>query len=91
MGVSINIANVVAVDVDGQAGLFVLDPSSGKVYSLSVGEVDPSVAGRIAMAAMGQARADMFDVPRDQIAEVMRAKDRVMEDNKKVLGGQIDA
>lgn len=88
MALSINIANVVSVDIDGDSGLFILDSALGKVYSLSVGEVDPSVAGRILMAARGQTRSDMFDVPRDQIAEVMRAKDRVMEDNNRsTMGG----
>lgn len=92
MGLSINIANVVAVEMDGEAGLFVLDSATGRVYSLSVSEVDPSVAGPIAMAAMGQASADIFEVPRDQIADVMRVKDRVMEDNKKAFfRGSVDA
>ena len=87
MALSINIANVVSVDVDGESGLFVLDPALGKVYSLSVGEVDPSLAGRVLMAARGQTRSDMFDVPRDQIAEVMKAKDRVMDANGKSTRG----
>lgn len=87
MGLSINIANVVAVDLDGEQGLFILDPSNGKVYSFSASEVDPSTAGRIVMAATGQARSEMFEIPQDQIADVMRAKDRVMEDNKGAFAG----
>jgi hypothetical protein len=91
MGVSVNIANVVSADVDGESGLFVMDPSSGKVYALSLSEVEPSLAGRIFMAAMGQNRADMFEVPREQISDVMRAKDAVMESNEKALKGGFDA
>lgn len=87
MSVSINIANLVSVEMDGKSGFFVLDPATGRAYSLSVEEVEPSVAGRIAMAAMGQSRAEMFEVPRDQIAEVMKAKDEVMEGNRKSFGG----
>jgi hypothetical protein len=87
MGLSVNIANVVSVEVDGEKGLFVMDPSSGKVYGLPLSEVDPSMAGRIFMAAMGSNRADMFKVPHDQISEVMKAKDTVMESNKKAFKG----
>jgi NADPH-dependent glutamate synthase beta subunit-like oxidoreductase len=87
MGLSVNIANVVSVEVDGERGLFVMDPSTGKVYGLPLSEVDPSLAGRIVMAAMGQNRADIFDVPGEHISEVMKAKDAVMESNKKALRG----
>jgi hypothetical protein len=91
MEVSVNIANVVSADVDGESGVFVMDPSSGKVYSLALSEVDPSVAGRIFMAAMGQSRADMFELPHEQISEVMKAKDGVFDSNKKAFGGGFDA
>jgi hypothetical protein len=87
MGVSVNIANVVSAEVDGERGLFVMDPSSGRVYALALSEVEPSVAGRIFMAAMGGNRADMFKVPHEQISEVMKAKDGVMESNKKAFKG----
>jgi hypothetical protein len=87
MGLSVNIANVVSAEVDGERGLFVMDPSSGRVYGLSLSEVEPSLAGRIFMAAMGESRADMFKVPHDQISEVMNAKDAVMDSNKKAFKG----
>ena len=91
MGVSVNIANVVSADIDGKSGVFVMDPSSGKVYSLVLSEVDPSVAGRILTAVTSQNKSDIFELPHEHISEVMKAKDIVFENNKKAFKGDFDA
>lgn len=76
---SINIASVVSVEIDGAAGLFVVDYQSGKVHRLSATESDPVESGKIMMAIMGHMRQSLPTVPRDQVADVMAAEKDVME------------
>lgn len=85
MAVSINIANVISVDIDGTAGIFVIDPSSGKVYTLPLEEAPPEVAGRVSMAVFGQMRREVPDMPHDQLAEVMKARRDVLDEGRKTL------
>lgn len=85
MPASINIANILSVDIDGAKGLFVLDPGSGKVYRLPLEDCDPETAGRVSMAVHGQMRRDTPGMPHDQIAEVMRARRDVVEEGRNVF------
>lgn len=85
MSASINIANVISVDMEGAKGVFVIDQGSGKVYKLPLEEADAETTGRVSMAVYGQMRRDMPNMPHDQIAEVMRAKKGVIDEGRKPL------
>lgn len=82
----INIASVLSVNHDGEFGLFIMDSASGKFYRLSVDEVDPSTSGRLMASLRGQIRDDMPHVPREQMAEVLKAEKSASETNLNNVG-----
>lgn len=85
MPASINIATVLSVESDGIKGLFVLDSSSGKVFRLPLEEAEPEISGRIATAVLGQMRKEMPSMPTEEMSEVLRAKQRVMEESRRIF------
>lgn len=85
MDSSVNIANVVSANVDGAFGLFVVDPSSGRVYSISAREADPETAGRVMMAVRGQMRAEMPEFPQDYMRQAILAKDQIVKDSRNIF------
>jgi hypothetical protein len=85
MAHSINIANVLVVDIEGASGLFAMDPSNGKVYRLPLEEADPATTGRVAMAVYGQMRRSMPDMPHKQISDVMKANESVAGESMNIF------
>lgn len=85
MASSINIANVLALDIEGASGLFVMDPATGKVYTLPLVEADAETTGRVAMAVYGQMRRQVPDMPHKQIAEVMKANKSVTDEGRNIF------
>jgi hypothetical protein len=75
----INIASVVSIDAEGVSGLFVVDHAAGRVYRLATEESDPVETGRVMMAIRGQMRANLPNIPHDDIAAVMRAEKTVSD------------
>lgn len=84
MAARINIASVISVESEGVSGLFVVDSHTGRVHRLSVEESDPVEAGRVMMAVRGQMRDNTFDLPYEDIADVMKAEREVSESSQKV-------
>jgi hypothetical protein len=85
MDFQINMPILVLSEIEGATGLFAVDQSSGKAYRISAVEGDPVESGRIMMAISGQMRDDMAEMPREQIAEVIRTERELSEEAAKKL------
>lgn len=75
--------NVLSVEMDDIKGVFAIDPATGRCFKLPLEEADPETAGRIAMAVYGQSSMSPYEVPHDQIREVMQAERSVSEESRK--------
>lgn len=79
---SVDILNLVSVDLGETKGIFAIDPSSGRAYKIDLIEAAPEDSNKIFTAVYGQMRRELPQVPSDYISDVMKAKKIVIDDSK---------
>jgi hypothetical protein len=79
----LNILSPVIVDSDSSSGIFFLDFINQKAYGIDGKECSPEASAEIFSVARGKKTETFFEMPYEQINEVLGVERKLEQDNNK--------